>query len=76
VAGTTQSSGGVQGTTTSTAAPKTNHGKHGGVLGTVAKLNGGTLPFTGFPLWLAALVGLGLVGGGLALRGRTTAVRI
>jgi hypothetical protein len=40
------------------------------VLGTVTKVNGGTLPFTGFPLWLAALVGLGLIGGGLVLRGR------
>jgi hypothetical protein len=46
------------------------------VLGTVTKVNGGTLPFTGFPLWLAALVGLGLIGGGLALRGRAAGVRV
>jgi hypothetical protein len=46
------------------------------VLGTTAHVSGSTLPFTGFPLWLAALVGLGLIGGGLALRGRTSGARV
>jgi hypothetical protein len=79
VAGTTQTqtqaTGGVQGTTTNVASPKVKHAKHG-VLGTVTKVNGGALPFTGFPLWLAALVGLGLIGGGLALRGRAAGARV
>ncbi len=47
----------------------------GGVLGATARLGkplgraaGGTLPVTGIPLWIAALLGLALLGGGLALR--------
>jgi hypothetical protein len=44
----------------------------GGVLGATAKLGSvatkGRLPFTGFPLWAAALVALGLIGLGLAFR--------
>jgi hypothetical protein len=35
---------------------------------------GATLPFTGFPIWVAVLVALGLIGLGLGLRrhGRAT----
>jgi hypothetical protein len=44
----------------------------GGVLGAIsAPVRRGELPFTGFQLWIAALVAGGLVGGGLLLRRRT-----
>jgi hypothetical protein len=48
---------------------------HGGVLGVATKLKG-TLPFTGFPLWIAALAGLFLlvVGATLVRRSRTTRI--
>lgn len=53
-------------------APKS--GRAGGVLGATAKLGKvaakGTLPFTGLPLWVLTLAALGLIGTGLALRGR------
>ena len=49
-------------------------GASGGVLGATARLGevarSGHLPFTGFPLWAAALVALVLIGLGLALRRR------
>jgi hypothetical protein len=49
----------------------------GGVLGATARLGSfatrGTLPFTGLPLWIVALVALALIAGGLAFRsGRPT----
>lgn len=44
----------------------------GGVLGAAGRIGsavaGGTLPFTGLPLWLAALIGLGLATAGVAVR--------
>jgi hypothetical protein len=49
----------------------------GGVLGTIAHTaTQGSLPFTGLPVWVPALVGLVLIGLGLALRrhGRTTGI--
>ena len=57
-------------------APKATKAQHG-VLGTVAKVSGSTLPFTGFPLWVALVVALGLIGTGLSLRrrGSTLGVR-
>jgi hypothetical protein len=49
----------------------------GGVLGAVARLGvagaRANLPFTGLQLWIAMLIGLGLIGGGLAVRVRATA---
>ena len=42
-----------------------------GVLGTIAKISGGTLPFSGFPLWAAMLAALALLGVGAALRRRS-----
>jgi hypothetical protein len=46
----------------------------GGVLGAIASVGSGVLPFTGFPLWLVVLAGTVLVAFGLALRraGRAT----
>jgi hypothetical protein len=47
-------------------------GGSGGVLGATAKLGSaatsGKLPFTGFPLWAAGVIALGLIGLGLAFR--------
>jgi hypothetical protein len=40
----------------------------GGVLGAAATLTTGTLPFTGAPLLLVALLGLALIGAGLVVR--------
>jgi hypothetical protein len=53
----------VLGTEATIAKPKAKPA--GGVLGTVSNVAGGSLPFTGFPVWMAALVGLGLVGAGV-----------
>ncbi|HET8527724.1 MAG TPA: hypothetical protein VFL60_02345 [Gaiellaceae bacterium] len=74
---TTASAGGVQGAQTSLAKPKAAKAKpNHGVLGTVTHVTGGTLPFTGFPVWLAVLVAAGLILGGLALRRRTAGARL
>ena len=43
-------------------------GPAGGVLGKIEAVGHGVLPFTGFPLGIAAAAGLGLFGLGLALR--------
>jgi hypothetical protein len=56
--------GGVLGVTTSAGKSESA----GGVLGAIEAVGGGVLPFTGFPLWAALLVGIGLVASGLALR--------
>jgi len=69
-AGTT-STGGVKAATTTLAKAKPKKAGHGGVLGTTARIRGGRLPFTGFPTWLAALLGIGMVLGGATLRART-----
>ena len=64
------SSGGVLGAQTTLAAPK--HASHGGVLGTVTHVAGASLPFTGFPVWIAILIALALIAGGLLVRRRGT----
>jgi len=71
---TTTTGGGVLGAETSLAKPKP--ASHHGVLGTVTHVTGGTLPFTGFPVWLAVLVAAGLILGGIALRRRTAGARL
>jgi hypothetical protein len=40
----------------------------GGVLGALAAKKTGTLPFTGLPVWVVALIGAGLVALGFGLR--------
>ena len=71
--------GSVAGTQAALSTPKSQHAaktakaakaQHG-VLGTVAKVSGTTLPFTGFPLWMALVVALGLIGVGVGLRRRS-----
>jgi hypothetical protein len=49
-----------------------------GVLGSVANVAGGTLPFTGFPVWVAVLLALALIAAGLMVwrRGSSTPTRI
>jgi hypothetical protein len=70
----TPATGGVLGATANLNTPKPQH--RGGVLGAVTNVAGSTLPFTGFPLWIAALLAVALIGSGLALRGRSSASRI
>jgi hypothetical protein len=45
-----------------------NAGPQGGVLGAVAAVEQGSLPFTGFPLWLAVVAALAVIALGLTLR--------
>jgi translation initiation factor IF-2 len=63
--------GGVLGAQATLVKPAAKRSS-GGVLGAFTRLgrtaSSGTLPFTGLPLWIAALVGLGLIAGGLAVR--------
>lgn len=55
---------------------KSRRSRAGGVLGATKRAGSvlassvrkGTLPFTGFPIWLAALIGAALIAGGFALR--------
>jgi hypothetical protein len=58
--------GGVLGAQTTLATPKKAKAHHG-VLGTVANVAGSSLPFTGFPLWIAVLVAIALIVAGTAL---------
>ena len=44
-----------------------------GVLSATGAIGGGTLPFTGFPLWLVALTAIALIAVGLMLRRRSAA---
>jgi hypothetical protein len=67
---TKSTAGGVLGAQTTLASPKP---ARGGVLGTVTHVAGSTLPFTGFPIWIAVLIALALILGGLALRRRGAA---
>jgi hypothetical protein len=44
-----------------------------GALTAVGNVAGQTLPFTGFPLWIAVLIAAGLIVAGIALRRRARA---
>jgi hypothetical protein len=61
--------GGVLGVSTTARAPA----QQGGVLGATAAAGRGTLPFTGFPIWIAVLAGLMLIGTGITVRSRSHA---
>ena len=67
--------GGVLGVTATVSAGKSGNTPVGGVLGALTTVGSGNLPFTGFPLWVAALLAVALIGMGLTLRraGRATA---
>jgi hypothetical protein len=69
----TQGVGAVLGVQTTLKSPKA---AHGGVLGTVTKVAGSSLPFTGFPIWLAVVLAVALILAGLALRRRGAVTRI
>jgi hypothetical protein len=71
----TTNAGSVAGTQTALSTPKAKPAKHG-VLGTVARVSGSTLPFTGFPLWMALMAALGLIVTGTALRRRGSALDV
>jgi hypothetical protein len=64
-------------TATSTSAKPAVSTKHprvesaSGVLDATGAIGGGTLPFTGFPIWVVALIALALIALGLALRRRS-----
>ena len=64
--------GGVKGAQTSLTKKPASRG---GVLGTVSHVAGSTLPFTGFPVWLAVLIAIALILAGFALRRRTLGTR-
>ncbi len=58
-----QNAGGVLGANATIVKAKSKPA--GGVLGTVSNVAGGTLPFTGFPVWVALLLALALIAAGL-----------
>jgi hypothetical protein len=63
----TSATGGVLGAHTTLATPKPHHG----VLGTVTHVAGSTLPFTGFPVWLAVLIAAALILAGVVVSRRS-----
>jgi hypothetical protein len=66
--GASPTSGGVLGVTASQQSQPV-----GGVLGVIQSVGQGTLPFTGFPLWVGVLAAIGLIVLGLGLRHRARA---
>ena len=69
----TKSAGGVLGVHMTLKSPKP---ARGGVLGTVTNVAGSTLPFTGFPIWLAVVLAIALILAGLMLRRRGAVSRL
>jgi hypothetical protein len=54
----------------------THHGRPAaaaGVLSATGAIGSGTLPFTGFPIWIVMLIALALIAAGMALRRRSVA---
>jgi len=54
----------------------THHGRPAaaaGVLSATGAIGSGTLPFTGFPIWIVMLIALALIAAGVALRRRSIA---
>ena len=43
-----------------------------GVLSATGAIGSGTLPFTGFPIWIVMLIALALIAAGVALRRRSS----
>ena len=64
--------GGVLGAQKTLAKPEAKHA----VLGAVGNVAGSSLPFTGFPVWLAVVVALALITAGLLLRRRSAVSRL
>jgi hypothetical protein len=64
--GTPAAQAGVLGAQTTLSSPKSSNGS----------VQGTALPFTGFPLWPAVLIGLSLLGAGLTVRRRSAAPRL
>ena len=55
---------------------KRHHGRvegASGVLSATGAIGGGTLPFTGFPIWIVVMIALALIAAGVALRRRSPA---
>ena len=73
------SAGSPSGPNTSASAKPAVSTKHvtvesaNGVLSATGAIGGGTLPFTGFPLWVVALTAIALIALGLMLRRRSAA---
>ena len=72
--GNTAATGGVAGVAVESGSPQSgSNGAAGGVLGAFGVAGvaaGGVLPFTGFPIWLAILVAIGLIAIGWTLHRR------
>ena len=66
-----EAAGGVLGVQATLPTAERQAQPAGGVLGTVGRVAGTQLPFTGLPLWIAALVGTGLLAAGFAIRSAT-----
>jgi len=66
--GGTTPQGNVLGATASRHGNGKTAGPQGGVLGSLQAVGQGSLPFTGFPLWIAVIAALALIAFGLTLR--------
>lgn len=74
IAAQAQPTGGVAGAEAviSKQKPAAKSRPAGGVLGEIAAIGRRELPFTGLPLWIATLIGVGLVGAGFGARRLTS----